>query len=264
VFKINILYFLITLFATTLGSISGMGGGVIIKPVLDAFGHYDIETISVLSSISVFLMCLISVSKKIRACNDIKLNIAIPLSFGAIGGGYCGNYIFETVLENQNANIVKIIQNSLLGLMLAVIFIYMLNKDQINSLNLKSKFWPITIGFFLGMISSFLGIGGGPVNVGAFVFLFGYSAKTASSASLITILFSQISKLLSVFLGTGFGAYDLTVLPYMLIGAATGGFLGSEICKSLSEKNIVLFFNITQILIFLICMLNIYVTIRFI
>ncbi|MGB4608662.1 MAG: hypothetical protein GX243_05760 [Tissierellia bacterium] len=53
-FKISILYFLITLFATTLGSTSGMGGGVIIKPVLDAFGHYDIETISVLSSVSVF------------------------------------------------------------------------------------------------------------------------------------------------------------------------------------------------------------------
>ncbi|MDI9496200.1 MAG: sulfite exporter TauE/SafE family protein [Bacillota bacterium] len=262
-FKISILYFLITLFATTLGSTSGMGGGVIIKPVLDAFGHYDIETISVLSSVSVFLMCLISVSKKIRAGNDIKLDVAVPLSVGAVGGGYCGNYIFETALANQNANIVKIIQNSLLGLMLAVIFIYMLNKDKIKSLNLKSKFWPISIGFSLGMISSFLGIGGGPVNVAAFVFLFGYSAKTASSASLITILFSQISKLLSVLLGTGFGAYDLTILPYMLIGAATGGFLGSQISRRLSEKNVVLFFNITQILIFLICMFNIYNTILY-
>ena len=138
-------------------------------------------------------MRLISVSKKIRAGNDIKLDVAVPLSVGAVGGGYCGNYIFETALANQNANIVKIIQNSLLGLMLAVIFIYMLNKDKIKSLNLKSKFWPISIGFSLGMISSFLGIGGGPVNVAVFVFLFGYSAKTASSASLITILFSQIT-----------------------------------------------------------------------
>jgi uncharacterized membrane protein YfcA len=88
VFKISILYFLITLFATTLGSTSGMGGGVIIKPVLDAFGHYDIETISVLSSVSVFLMCLISVSKKIRAGNDIKLDVAVQLSVVAVGGWY--------------------------------------------------------------------------------------------------------------------------------------------------------------------------------
>jgi uncharacterized membrane protein YfcA len=64
-------------------------------------------------------------------------------------------------------------------------------------------------------------------------------------------------------LGTGFGAYDLTILPYMLIGAATGGFLGSEISRRLSEKNVVLFFNITQILIFLICMFNIYNTILY-
>lgn len=254
----NILYFLITLFATTLGSVSGMGGGVIIKPVLDALGHYELDTINVLSSLSVFLMCTISVFKKIRTGSDIKLNIAVPVSLGAVGGGYSGNYIFEMAMANQNPSLVKVIQNIILGLLLAAIFIYMLNKDKISPLNLKGKFWPVTIGFSLGLISSFLGIGGGPVNVAAFVFLFGYSAKTASFASLMTILFTQISKLLSISFGTGFGSYNLTVLPYMLIGAAAGGLLGYEISKRLSEKNVVLFFNTVQILIFLICIFNIY------
>lgn len=261
-FTINTLYFLITLFATTLGSTTGMGGGVIIKPVLDAFGHYGVETVGVLSSISVFTMSLISVFRKMRVSNDVKLNIAIPLAIGSIIGGYFGNFIFKIAIASQQANIVKIIQNSILGILLIIIFIYMQNKEKIKSIKLESLFLAIIIGFSLGVISSFLGIGGGPINVVIFIFLFSYNAKTATFASLITILFSQIAKLASILFSTGFGGYDLSVLPYMLIGSIAGGFIGSEICKRLSEKNIVLFFNITQILIFFICIFNIFKTIK--
>ena len=108
------------------------------------------------------------------------------------------------------------------------------------------------------MISSFLGIGGGPVNVGAFVFLFGYSAKTASSASLITILFSQISKLTAL----GTDSEHMAVLP-ICDRAATGGFWDLKSAKACRKKYSFILY-ITQILIFLICMLNIYVNIRFI
>ena len=36
---IGVLYFLIIVVANAVGSVSGMGGGVIIKPVLDFVGH---------------------------------------------------------------------------------------------------------------------------------------------------------------------------------------------------------------------------------
>jgi len=258
VLKINILYFLITLFATTVGSTTGMGGGVIIKPVLDAFGHYGVDTVSVLSSISVFAMSIVSILKKMKVSKDIKLNIAVLLAIGSIIGGYLGNLIFKIAITNQNANIVKIIQNSVLAILLIIIFIYMQNKEKIHSFEFEGLSSAVLIGFSLGVVSSFLGIGGGPINVVAFIFFFSYSAKTATFASLITIFFSQASKLISILFSTGFGIYDFTVLPYMLIGAIAGGFLGSEICKRLSEKNVVLFFNIIQILIFLICLFNIY------
>ena len=51
----NIIYFLVGIIATTIGAISGIGGGVIIKPVLDTLGNYDISTISILSSFTRFL-----------------------------------------------------------------------------------------------------------------------------------------------------------------------------------------------------------------
>ena len=43
---IGVLYFLIIVVANAVGSVSGMGGGVIIKPVLDFVGHDSVVAIS--------------------------------------------------------------------------------------------------------------------------------------------------------------------------------------------------------------------------
>ena len=51
-----VLYFLICLAATTAGGISGVGGGVIIKPVLDAVSGMGVATVSFLSGCTVLAM----------------------------------------------------------------------------------------------------------------------------------------------------------------------------------------------------------------
>ena len=61
-----ILYFLIAIGATTVGSMTGMGGGVIIKPLMDVIQGVDVETIGVLSSITVFCMSVVSIGKHIQ------------------------------------------------------------------------------------------------------------------------------------------------------------------------------------------------------
>ena len=55
------IYFIITLFATTICSMTGMGGGVIIKPIMDVVGNFNVQTIGVIASITVFSMALVSV-----------------------------------------------------------------------------------------------------------------------------------------------------------------------------------------------------------
>ena len=46
--------FLVAALTTTVGAITGMGGGVIIKPMLDATTELDAMTVSILSSATVF------------------------------------------------------------------------------------------------------------------------------------------------------------------------------------------------------------------
>ena len=57
------LFLLICFGASVLGSICGIGGGIIIKPLLDAFGVLDAATVSFLSGVTVLSMTAYSVVK---------------------------------------------------------------------------------------------------------------------------------------------------------------------------------------------------------
>ncbi|HQN63187.1 MAG TPA: sulfite exporter TauE/SafE family protein, partial [Flexilinea sp.] len=57
----TLLFFFLSLAASTIGAISGIGGGIIIKPVLDATHALSISTISFLSSCTVLSMSCVSI-----------------------------------------------------------------------------------------------------------------------------------------------------------------------------------------------------------
>lgn len=59
----QVLVLLVSFFACTVGAICGIGGGIIIKPVLDATGVADVATINFLSGCTVLSMTLYSVLK---------------------------------------------------------------------------------------------------------------------------------------------------------------------------------------------------------
>lgn len=253
-----ILYFIIAILSTTAGSMTGMGGGVIIKPVLDVLGHYNVETIGILSAVTVFSMSLVSVAKQLIRGTKIEFAIAIPLALGSVVGGYIGQTLLKAILAVAGADsVVTAVQNSILAVLILGVYIYMRNKNRIKSLGLSGVLPASLTGVFLGIISSFLGIGGGPINVALMIFLFSFDTKTATVCSLITILFAQISKLIGVALGSGFGGFTLTMLPPMIIGAIAGGFIGASLNKRLDEKTVEACFNGVQLLVLAIAIFNI-------
>lgn len=60
---INLLALIVCFFASVIGAICGIGGGVIIKPVLDSVGILDVTAISFLSGCTVLSMTTYSVLK---------------------------------------------------------------------------------------------------------------------------------------------------------------------------------------------------------
>ncbi|MDE5990516.1 MAG: sulfite exporter TauE/SafE family protein, partial [Clostridia bacterium] len=113
------------------------------------------------------------------------------------------------------------------------------------------------IGVILGILSSFLGIGGGPFNVAVFILLFSMELKEATFASIVTIMFAQIAKVITILASGGFGSYDLSMLPYMAVAGVLGGLIGSFVAKKLSEKVTAVAFNVMQLTVIGICIVNI-------
>lgn len=253
-----VIYFILAVFATTVGSLTGMGGGVIIKPLMDFLGHYDVLTIGVISSVTVFSMAVVSVMKQIKSGAQIPFKTAIPLAAGSVAGGFIGQKVLELAVDALNADsVATIVQNAILAVLIVCVIIYIKNKNHIKGKQLDGIAVSLLVGVFLGFCSSFLGVGGGPINVALIIFLFSYSTKTATICSIVIILFAQVSKLVTNAFTTGFADFDLSVLPLMVLGAIMGGFIGAELNKKLSEKHVENAFMCVQIFVLAITVLNI-------
>lgn len=239
-----VIYFLLAFIATTLGAIAGLGGGVIIKPALDALGHYDLSVISILSSVTVFSMAIASTIKQIRLGFVFEKKMYI-LAFGAIIGGGFGNQLFSLLVISINEDMLKGIQAVILALLLVVVVF----KDYLPKFNFENIILALVLGILLGTIAAFLGIGGGPINVAILCMLLGYSTKDAAVISVLIILFSQLSKLVLIQLDTGFVIYNLKMLWVMVPGGIFGGLLGSMFNRKLEDKHINRIFRVMLVVI---------------
>jgi len=248
----GIIYFIIVLAATTVGSIAGIGGGVLIKPILDALADYNLSTIGVLSSIAVLSMAVVSTTRDF--INGIKIDKKlILLAIGAIAGGFAGKEIFDFLLTVIDGSIIQIIQSAIIALLMIII----LFKNKIPKVCIENVFAVFFVGLILGTLSSFLGIGGGPVNVAVIYLLLNMDIKKAAAGSIFIILLAQASKIASISLSEGFSSYDLNMLWYMIPAGVTGGLIGPYIQTKLSEKFVHSLFDITVVIVILICVYNI-------
>ena len=256
-----IVYFVTVLFATVLGGATGMGGGIIIKPTLDMLGHYNASGISMLSSITVFAMAVVSILRQRGNEDSPPSSVVAPLSIGAAIGGILGSFLLDAMIAGNSNSGVTILQNIILAVLVALIFVYLKYKEKLPSLNLASNkagaVPAVVAGLTLGVVSSFLGIGGGPINVPVIIFCFGFSVKKAAICSLFTILSGQMAKILIAAIAGGFGAYDLSMLPVMLAGAVIGGFVGGSILKKVSKNAADVLFKAALCVVLCMCAVNI-------
>lgn len=248
------IYFMTAICATTLGSLAGLGGGVIIKPVLDALNNYDLSTVGLLSSATVFSMAFVTTVKQFKSGFKFDFNTTI-LAIGSILGGVIGEEAFDIFLSLfKNENTSKGIQAFILILLLFLV----LFKNFLPKYSIKNIFVIFIVGIFLGSIASFLGIGGGPINVAILVMLFNFPTRNAATSSVFIILLSQFSKISLITITTGFSSYNLSMLPVMVIGGISGGFLGAKFNRKLSNEYIDRIFNTSIICIIILNVFNLY------
>ena len=252
---IEIVYLLVALLATIFGSMAGLGGGVIIKPLLDFIGGYNVSTINLLSTFTVFSMAVVSIVRYIIGKVKIDGLRTMFLAFGSVIGGIVGNEMFTFFVRLFDEELIGIVQSSLLSILLVLTLLFVNFRDKLKTYNIENVIVILLTGLVLGLIASFLGIGGGPINVAVLILIFSMSTKSAAVHSVLIILFSQFSKIVTVGMFSGFDQFDLSMLYYMIPGGVVGGLIGSSLNKKIDETLVKKIFNLLLIFVIL---LNVY------
>lgn len=255
------LFFVICFSASVIGAVCGIGGGVIIKPVLDAFHVMDVAVISFLSGCTVLSMTAYSVVKsKLSGESHIDRKTGFPLAAGAAFGGLAGKWMFSYVsaLSPDRSRVGAVQAACLLAVTLGTLF-YTLFKENIAAKHIENPAACVLIGLFLGILSSFLGIGGGPVNLVVLFYFFSMTTKIAAENSLYIILLSQAAGLLSSIVTKSVPDFQAPVLALMAAGGITGGITGRALNKKISDRTVDRLFIGLMVVIILINIYNIFI-----
>ena len=266
-----IFFFPISLLASIIGSICGVGGGVFMKPTLDALGILPVNTITFLSSCTVMAMAMYNVissatSKDSSSSNNsIDWNLTTWLAIGSAIGGIIGKILYSNIKSlSPNQELVGGYQAIILFISILITLAYTANRKKIKGMKLKNPLILIILGFLLGAISSFAGIGGGPINLAVLYFFLSMSTKLAVTNSLYIILISQTASMIMTFMSNSVPreilSFDIKLwimMIGMIICGICGGILGKRVNKKLSSQNIDKLFNILCIVIMGICVFNV-------
>lgn len=254
-----LLFFVVSFLASVIGAICGIGGGVIIKPVLDLCGLASVSTISFLSGCTVLSMSCYSVAKNLSSGESrVNMKTGTPLALGGAVGGVLGKQMFQAVRALfENPNTVGAVQAACLGVLTLGTLVYTLYKGRIRTKRLQSVSVCLVIGLALGILSSFLGIGGGPFNLVILFYFFSMDTKTAAQNSLYIILFSQVTSLVTTLLTRSVPPFEWPALLLMVSGGIGGGMVGRQVNKKLDNAAVDRLFIALMAVIICICGYNV-------
>ena len=215
--------------AGVLGSMIGLGGGIIVVPVLTFFGFSPTlaASNSLFAAFSNAVASTISYSRQKR----IEFSLGIKLGLLSIPGTILGAYISSDVTPE----IFKI----LFGFVLIASAVYIILRKKIENreknTSLQMMIFAVGASFFAGIISAFFGIGGGIIFVPLMVVGMGMAMKRAAPTSQLILLFASFS---GVLVHTILGHSDFLQGGLLAIGSFAGGIVGARLSVDIKERSL--------------------------
>ena len=213
--------------AGLLGSMIGLGGGIIIVPVLTFLGFPPTVAASnsLFAALSNATASTISYSKQKR----IEYSLGLKLGLLSIPGTVLGAIISTDVASD----IFKI----LFGFVLIASSVYIFLRKKIESkektISKQMIVFAIGASFFAGIVSSFFGIGGGIIFVPLMVVGMGMAMKKAAPTSQMILLFASLS---GVIVHSFLGHPDFLQAGFLSIGSFIGGLVGARLSVDIKER----------------------------
>ena len=213
--------------AGILGSMIGLGGGIIVVPVLTFLGFPPTVAASnsLFAALSNATASTISYSKQKR----IEYYLGLKLGLLSIPGTVLGAIISTDVAPD----IFKILFGFVLIASAAYIFLRKKIETKEKTISKQMIVFAIGASFFAGIISSFFGIGGGIIFVPLMVVGMGMAMKKAAPTSQMILLFASLS---GVIVHSLLGHPDFIQAGMLSIGSFIGGLVGARLSIDIKER----------------------------
>jgi uncharacterized protein len=179
------------------------------------------------------LNCFVSIISFLFFTKVKKINFKLFATFAmtSIPASFLGGYL----------EIHQTIVKTILGVVLLFSIFYIngfLRKKEIEPQSIKDH-WALIIGFFIGLISGMIGIGGGIMLTPVLLILGWATVTEAASISALFIFVNSLSGIVGYLTkGNSLEVVSFQMIPYAIIGGLLGAFLGSHFFSNKLLKTI--------------------------
>jgi hypothetical protein len=213
--------------AGVLGSMIGVGGGIIVVPALTFLGFPP----TVAASNSLFAALSNSIASTISYSRQKRIEFSLGLKLGLLT--IPGTVLGAIISTDDSPDLFKFLFGFVLIASAAYIFLRKKIEDKEKILSKQMMVFAIGASFFAGIISSFFGVGGGIIFVPLMVVGMGMTMKRAAPTSQLILLFASLS---GVIVHSILGHPDFLQAGFLAIGAFIGGLIGARLSIDIKER----------------------------
>ena len=225
--------------AGVLGSMIGVGGGIIVVPALTFLGFPP----TVAASNSLFAALSNSIASTISYSRQKRIEFSLGLKLGLLT--IPGTILGALLSTDESPEIFKFLFGIVLIASAAYIFLRKKIKDKEKTLSKQMIVFAVGASFFAGIISSFFGIGGGIIFVPLMVVGMGMAMKRAAPTSQLILLFASLS---GVIIHSLLGHTDFLQAGFLAIGAFIGGLVGARLSLDIKERYLQILISVVIII----------------
>lgn len=218
---------LVGVFIGVMSGFFGIGGGMILTPILLVLG-FDIKTAIGISIIQMVFTSIFGSYLNYKK-GSLVVGEGIFVGFGGFLGGYIGGYVTGYISDIM-------LQFTFFGLLLFALFrlYFSANHEDESQKKSLSKLLLFSLGLMIGIFSITLGIGGSIILTPLLVGLLRYPLKKAVSAGLFFVVFSSIAGMIS---RLGSGTIDFGHGFFVAVASLLGVILGIWLKDHVTSKN---------------------------
>lgn len=230
-----------------IASMTGVGGGIFIVPILTFFYTFVVNSATGTSLTSIIFTAIASTLNYAKQ-KRIYLKTGATLIITTAPGAYLGAWL-ATIMEERMLGLVFGAFLILVAIRMIISALRTKAQKQVQSVRTDTELLhsgkTIIIGaglsFFGGVASGLLGIGGGTLVVPILIVAMGMPIHYATATSMFTMIFTSISGV------ARYAQSDLINFPVALLlaaGTVMGAQVGAYTSKKISGRNLGLIFGI--------------------